>query len=275
MHVFPRLALAAGFLALSLAAHAAPALPGSVPTRPLIIGGEDALPGQYPFMVSLQRLDYGDSDHARHWCGGTLISPSWVLTAAHCVERAQPGGYAVLGGTTTLDTTVGNRASNIRAIHVHPAFDRSTLVNDVALIQLREPLADVTPAQLLEGSDAGYLRTGRRFDVIGWGNTGLEGDAASPTVLQTVKTPFVPFRTCRQAYPGLQAGAVICAGEEGIDSCQGDSGGPLLVQRRGAWTVLGVVSWGQGCAQAGYPGVYARVGDGYIKDFIAATWTGD
>jgi len=271
MHVFPRLALAAGFLTLSLAAHAAPALPGGVPTRPLIIGGEDALPGQYPFMVSLQRLDYGDSDHARHWCGGTLISPSWVLTAAHCVERAQPGGYAVLGGTTSLDTTVGNRASNIRAIHVHPAFDRSTLVNDVALIQL----PDVTPAQLLEGSDVGYLRTGRRFDVIGWGDTGLEGDAASPTVLQTVKTPFVPFRTCQQAYSGLQAGAVICAGEEGIDSCQGDSGGPLLVQRRGAWTVLGVVSWGQGCAQAGYPGVYARLGDGYIKDFIAATWTGD
>lgn len=275
MHVVSRLALAAGLLGCSLAAQAAPAPPGGERPRPLIIGGQDALPGQYPFMISLQRLDYGNSDHTRHWCGGTLISPSWVLTAAHCVQGAKPAGYAVLAGATVLDTDVRTRRSNIKAIHVHPAFDGTTLANDVALIQLRKPVVDAAPALLLEGSDAGYLRAGRRFEVIGWGDTGLGGDAAAPTVLQTVKTPFVSTTACRKAYPGLQAGNVICAGEEGIDSCQGDSGGPLLVQRRGAWTLLGVVSWGQGCAQAGYPGVYARLGDGYIKDFIAATWMRD
>jgi secreted trypsin-like serine protease len=100
-------------------------------------------------------------------------------------------------------------------------------------------------------------------------------DAGLPTVLQTVQVPFVPFNTCREAYPGVQAGTVICAGAEGLDSCQGDSGGPLMVQRAGRWTVLGTVSWGEGCAQAGAPGVYARLSSGYVRDFLQATWMRD
>lgn len=244
---------------------------------PRIIGGEAAKPGDYPFMVSIQRLSYGDSDHGRHWCGATLISPSWVLTASHCVEGDRPDDLAVLGGATALSTEPSARPSNVKAIHMHPAFNSgNTLEHDVALIQLSAPLADAQPVALRLRPDANYLKPGREFTVIGWGDTDISDGRFYPTQLQTVQTPFVPFAECQQAYGGeLARGKVICAGREGIDSCQGDSGGPLLLRLREGWTQFGVVSWGEGCALAGYPGVYARIAEKHAVDFIEAVWQRD
>lgn len=244
---------------------------------PHIIGGAPAVPGEYPFMVSLQGLALGDSDFDRHVCGGTVISPSWILTAAHCVQGNSPARLAVLAGSTTLATAPSPRASNIRAIHVHPAFNSgNTLEHDLALIHLSAPLADVQPVALRLRPDASYLKPGRDFTVIGWGDTGIDDDVIYPTELQAVRTPFVPFTQCQQAYAGeLARGKVICAGREGIDSCQGDSGGPLLLRLREGWTQFGIVSWGEGCALAGYPGVYARIAEKHAVDFIESVWQRD
>lgn len=273
MHIPFHPALVAALLAslFPLAAHATPAPESAAPR---IIGGHDAEPGQYPFMVSLQRLAGGSSDHERHTCGATLISPSWVLTAAHCVDDLRPADLAAAVGLHTLEEKPRRRVSNVKAIHVHPAYNSATLVNDVALVQLKRAVPSVTPAAMLLKGDGSYLRPGRAFTVTGWGVTAMDADAL-PNVLQTVQVPFVSFQQCNAAYPDLQAGSAICAGAEGVDSCQGDSGGPLMVQRQGRWTVLGTVSWGEGCALAGLPGVYSRLSNGYVRDFIQTTWTGD
>lgn len=207
-----------------------------------VVGGVRADQGQFPWAV---RLSDG--------CDGALVAPDVVLTAAHCVVGM--GRLAVTAGAADLrdGTTVA-----VSAARVAPGFRSASRGADWAVVRLATPLD--LPLLPLTPSTAYDQGT---FVVVGWG-AAREG-GAQQRHQRWVSVPFVPDRTCGQAYrrAGYVDDAMICAGDladGGIDACQGDSGGPLVARdSTGRWVEVGIVSWGYGCARPGYPGVYTQV----------------
>lgn len=215
-----------------------------------IVGGVEASIGEFPFIVSLQ------SGSGSHFCGGSLIKKNWVLTAAHCV-RGGSVGRIVIGLHDRTDTRNAEIMTPKRII-AHPQYSSSTLDNDFALIELSADSA-YAPVRL---NDAEIDLSGA--DVIsttaGWG-TVREGSSSLPTLLQKVDVPLVNAERCGKAYPNKITDRMICAGyDEGKkDSCQGDSGGPLIANDVNGQYLVGVVSWGAGCARPNKYGVYSKV----------------
>lgn len=212
-----------------------------------IVGGEDAEKGQFPFIASLQ--DYGE-----HFCGGTLIKKNWVLTAAHCVAWGPPAKVFI----GLHDQTKKGEAEEFTPIKVikHPQYDGRTVDFDFALIQL----SGESTASPMELNQIEFAEEAIDFITAGWGVT-QDNISRLPDVLKYVKVPHVSAERCKAAYPGKITDRMICAGfdEGGKDSCQGDSGGPLLANVFGQNLLVGVVSWGEGCAQPKKFGVYSKV----------------
>lgn len=217
-----------------------------------IIGGEAAEEGQYPWLVSLVYSDNGAA-----FCGGSVIAEDVVITAAHCVERLSgPDDVVVYSGSVDLESP---DIVETEVIDIHMAHDYNEpveLANDWALLRLDEAV-DVEPIEV--GTEP------EEFDVLetaGWGNL---GDDTYPTVARWVEVPFVSDDDCEDAYAGeFDAQTMLCAGDledGGVDSCDGDSGGPIMAPTDEGLLLVGIVSWGHGCAVAGNPGVYAEVAD--------------
>ncbi|XP_014211984.1 trypsin beta-like [Copidosoma floridanum] len=215
-----------------------------------IVGGENAKIETFPHQVSLQR--YGS-----HVCGGSIVSASHVLTAGHCVGMS-PKQLTVRAGTSEWGT--GGSLHKVAEILRHDNYginSNGVPQNDVAVLRLVEPFVlDDTrqPIELFNTSEE--APPGVKAVITGWGSTGK----GMPIQLQAVSIPIVSKDICNDAYKsfgGLPEGQ-ICAsyyGSGGKDSCQGDSGGPLTIEGR----LAGIVSWGNGCAAAYYPGVYTEV----------------
>ena len=217
-----------------------------------IVGGSEAVRGEWPWAAALAFRQSNGS--LFQFCGGSLIAPDWVLTAAHCEVQARD---VVLLGRHDLTLNEGEQRT-IDFVLTHNDYNSSTNDNDIALIKLSDTSSQPTVG-LIDALDTN-ARPGAGSTVIGWGAIS-EGGPSSSTLRQ-VTIPIVGNEICDDVYEQLTTN-MICAGTEtgGLDSCQGDSGGPLMVPGSTGvpWEQAGVVSFGIGCARPNIFGVYTRV----------------
>ncbi|XP_068615777.1 trypsin-2-like isoform X3 [Brachionichthys hirsutus] len=223
------------FLALLGAAAAAP-------TDDKIVGGYECTPHGIPWQVSIN-IGY-------HFCGGSLINDQWIISAAHCWQKL----IAVLGDHHLWVNEGTEQYMSVDAIYWHESYDYQTLDYDVMLMKLAHPATIneyVKPVALPKAC----AEPGDMCTVSGWGN--VYTDEGEPFELRCVRVPIMSNKDCEGSYPGMITDRMVCAGylEGGKDACQGDSGGPLVCNDE----LQGIVSWGQGCAQPNYPGVYTKV----------------
>lgn len=287
------LLLSLSFLPAGAAMASAVDAPPDTDLRPYIVGGDDTPQGKYPFVVSINE-ESPDGSTIGHFCGGSLVSASMVLTAAHCVDdRIDPADQLfrdpakmviVVNRADQRNRRVGeqrrvhpssNTASGY-AVLLHPKYDPKTYSHDVAIIVLDSPVLTVEPIGLATPDSDVLERPGSPLTVAGWGNmTGSPIDRSS-TVMQSVKVPAVSRWECQFAYPEDWDSSMMCAGVGGRDACQGDSGGPLFAElpNRRSFVQVGVVSYGTGCGKQGFPGGYARISEREINDFVTL-YTGD
>lgn len=285
-------AAAMALVTLLPGAGPAAAVSASPSLQPRVVNGDPGDPRAFPFLVALLSADRFDSDGAfqAQFCGGTLTTPTTVVTAAHCVvdqdtgEQRTPGNLLVAIGPRLRDP--GLRIVKVSQVRPNPDYARRTAVNDIAVVTLAEPVTDVTALPPASPADSAALAApGAAAAVAGWGNTSTNGKTF-PDQFRVGSVVVFPDDTCGSGgsftlqgvtFAGFgsddaDARVMVCAAgalDSGavVDSCQGDSGGPLVGGSGPAARLIGIVSWGEACATR-HPGVYTRVAAQY--DFLAA-----
>jgi len=251
--------------------------PGESLGQSKIVGGTKAPDNAYPWMCAIAEKSGGNL-FDRQFCGGSLIAPDWVLTAAHCMEGEVPYGIEVVARFSDLSDSSGAEIRGVRGIFIHPGYaDLSgDLVNDIALILLDSPITSVAPLAYSRSASPSPVDNAVR--AIGWGDT--KSSPRFPNALQMVDLSLTPISVARRIYASNRLDIRhLAAMAPGKDTCGGDSGGPLfdLDGDLGAPLVLGITSFGLDCADRGVPGIYANVGNyvDWIDAFLAEATVGD
>eukprot|EP01087_Luapelamoeba_hula_P020423 TRINITY_DN6962_c0_g5_i1.p1 TRINITY_DN6962_c0_g5~~TRINITY_DN6962_c0_g5_i1.p1 ORF type:complete len:337 (+),score=29.47 TRINITY_DN6962_c0_g5_i1:273-1283(+) len=253
-----------------------------VPTEPRILGGRDAGPYEYPWIVFFES-PVGHGLVAT--CGGSVISSNFVITAGHCcidettgsksTAAIRAGSTAHIGGYSLRDMRGGARGVGrggdtryVARTMLHPSYVAGTNDFDVCIVQLTRPVSPY--AQRVDlNFDPVLPYDYQEVRVMGWGRTALNG--SQPALLQVVSLPVIPNEACVNMYgPGqIKPPIMLCAGDTlngGKDACLGDSGGPLIIGYGPTARLVGLTSFGVGCGDKAFPGVYSRVSA--FKDFV-------
>jgi len=233
-------------------------------TRNRIVNGEEATPHEFPWIVSMIMPD-------GYWfCGGTILTENYVVTASHCVEGMKPNEALIRIGDhdndDSKDTDYHKKQTiKIKKIIMHSKYDPNSVNNDIALLKLGTKIdfkkfgGTVAPICLPESLRA---YTGEKVIVAGWGL--LEDGGKQPDKLRKVELEAISMQSCRNEFKYDKSwitSRMMCTFEENKDACQGDSGGPLIWRNddRDRFELVGVVSWGIGCASKHHPGVFTKL----------------
>ncbi|XP_017038885.1 trypsin beta [Drosophila ficusphila] len=240
---------------LILLSAVACALGGTIPEGLLpqldgrIVGGTATSISSFPWQISLQRS-------GSHSCGGSVYSANVIVTAAHCLQSVSASSLQIRAGSSYWSS--GGVTIGVSSFKNHEGYNANTMVNDIAIIRLKSNLSFSSNIRAI-GLASSNPANGAAASVSGWG-TQSSGSSSIPTQLQYVNVNIVSQSRCASSsysYGSQIKSSMICAAASGKDSCQGDSGGPLV----SGGVLVGVVSWGYGCAASNYPGVYASVAD--------------
>lgn len=231
-----------------------------------VIGGQVASTDDAPWVVAVASEGLFGATRSGQFCGGALVSPRTVVTAAHCFDEDILGAdadavddFRVIAGRDDLGSDAGEEVA-VGEVWINPEYDSAANSGDLAVLKLAEPLPGSSVVPMARTKDPAY-EPGARATVHGWGDT--QGDGAYAARLHSARVQILKDGKCADAYPGGAGGgrfdprSMLCAGlpQGGRDACQGDSGGPLVAHGR----LVGLVSWGAGCGVAGQPGVYTRI----------------
>jgi secreted trypsin-like serine protease len=264
MSTLRRTLLACAISCAALTATAAPSM--------AIVGGTNAAAGEYP---AVAQISFGFAFQ----CTGTLISPDTILTAGHCSSMtsatnvASPAAYP----PQTINVRIGHNVNGtggevvpVSQVIVQPSYLGPNAKHDISLLKLSRN-STKTPVKVAGSAETGLWAAGVNETIVGWGVTRENG--SQPNNLQKATVPIVADATCDSnysSYGGIDETTEICAGypQGGTDTCQGDSGGPMFGGSGAGLRVVGSTSWGEGCARANRPGIYARVGAPVLREWI-------